>query len=146
MRKITLILSLVVLSLPAFAQTDDDRSAVKQAALDYVEGVYEVNPEKIERAVHPDLVKRGFYVEKDKPGYLPHTMTFAQLVELSKTYNKKGGIPKDAVKEVVVSDQTASAKVTAIWGFDYLQLAKYDGKWQIINILWQTPMKKAKAN
>jgi Putative lumazine-binding len=145
MRVFYILAIVLVFVLTGFSQTDEDRAAVKQAALDYVEGVYEVNPAKIERSVHPDLVKRGFYTEKDKPGYAPHTMTFAQLVELSKNYNKKGSIPKDAVKEAViyeVSDQTASAKVTAVWGFDYLQLAKYDGKWKIINILWQTPVKK----
>ena len=72
-------------------------------------------------------------------------MTFNELVELTKNYNKKGTIPKDAPKEVVVyevSDQTASAKVTAVWGIDYLHLAKYEGKWKIINILWQSPPKK----
>lgn len=74
-------------------------------------------------------------------------MTFAQLVELSKNYNKNGSIPKDAPKEVVVfdvEDQTASVKVTAVWGIDYMHLAKYDGKWKIINILWQTPSKRSK--
>jgi hypothetical protein len=41
------------------------------------------------------------------------------------------------VKVFDVADQTASAKVTAMWGIDYLQLAKYEGRWKIINILWQ---------
>jgi hypothetical protein len=128
------------------AQTDDG-TAVKQAAMDYIEGVYNVNPAQIERSIHPNLVKRGFFIKKDESVYSPHTMTFAELVELSKNYNKKGNLPKDAPKEVViyeVSDQTASAKVTAVWGIDYLHLAKYDGKWKIINILWQTPPKKSK--
>jgi hypothetical protein len=74
-------------------------------------------------------------------------MTFAQLIDLTKSYNKNGQVPEDAPKEVVVfdiADQTASAKVTAIWGIDYLHLAKYEGKWKIINILWQTPPKKNK--
>lgn len=127
------------------AQTDEDRNEVKQAALDYVEGVYEVNPSRIERSVHPDLVKRGFFIKKGETAYSPSAMTFAQLVELSKNYNKSGKLPKDAPKEVVVfdvSDQTASVKVTAIWGIDYMHLAKYDGRWKIINILWQSPPKK----
>jgi hypothetical protein len=29
--------------------------------------------------------------------------------------------------------------VTALWGIDYMHLAKYDGKWKIVNILWQEP-------
>jgi len=130
--------------LNVFAQTDEDRRAVRQACLDYVEAIYEVNPSKAERSVHTELVKRGFFIKKNETVYSPHTMTFAELVELAKNYNKKGQLAKDAVKEVVVfevADQTASAKVTAVWGIDYIHLAKYEGTWKIINILWQTPPK-----
>jgi hypothetical protein len=145
MKVISLFILISAFGLTAFAQTDEDRSAVRQACLDYVESVYEVNPAKVERSVHPDLAKRGFFIKKGETVYSPHVMTFTELVELSKNYNKKGQITKDAVKEVVVfevSDQTASAKVTAVWGIDYLHLAKYEGKWKIINILWQSPPKK----
>ena len=125
----------------AFAQTDADREAVRQAALDYVEGIYEVSPQRIERSVHPDLVKRGFYIKKGETVYSPSPMNFTELVNLSKTYNKSGKLPKTAPKEVVifdVLDQTASVKLTAVWGIDYMHLAKYDGKWMIVNILWQS--------
>ena len=128
----------------AFAQTDADREGVRQAALDYVEGVYEVAPQRIERSVHQDLVKRGFYIKKGDDAYSFSPMTFAELVNLSKTYNKSGKLPKTAPKEVVVLDvldQTASVKLTAVWGIDYMHLAKYDGKWMILNILWQSPPK-----
>lgn len=146
MKNIALLFVLVsAFCFSSNAQTDEDRSEIKQAALDYVEGVYEVNASKIERSVHPELVKRGFFIKKNETAYSPHAMTFAELVELSKNYNKSGKLAKDAPKEVVVfdvSDQTASVKVTAIWGIDYMHLAKYDGKWKIINILWQSPPKK----
>jgi hypothetical protein len=45
-----------------------------------------------------------------------------------------------------VNDQTASAKVTAQWGLDYLLLAKYEGRWKIIEIVWQSPPKKPGTN
>ncbi|CAN5708476.1 hypothetical protein BH18ACI4_BH18ACI4_06090 [soil metagenome] len=129
------------------AQSSGEPEAVRQAVLDYVEGVYEVSPTRIERSTHPDLAKRGFLIKKGETVYSRHTMTFPQLVELSNNYNKDGHVPKDAPKEVVVydiSDQTASAKLTAVWGIDYIHLAKYDGKWKIINVLWQTPPKSTK--
>lgn len=147
MKAFGLLFLILAFTFTVTAQTDEDRNEVRQAALDYVESVYEVNPSKAERSVHPELVKRGFFIKKDDTAYSPHTMTFAQLIDLTKSYNKNGQIPKDAPKEVVVfdvADQTASAKVTAIWGIDYLHLAKYEGKWKIINILWQTPPKKSK--
>ena len=146
MRRIVVSVALVLsMSVAAAAQSDAEREAVRQAVLDYVEGVYEVAPERIERSVHPELAKRGFFVKKGETAYSPHTMTYAQLVELAKNYNKNGRVPKDAPKEVVVfdiTDQTASVKLTAVWGIDYMHLAKYDGRWKIINVLWQTPPKK----
>ena len=148
MKKLLILFLLAfALSFSANAQTNEDKEAVRQAALDYIESIYEVNPAKAERSVHPDLAKRGFFLKQGGTAYTPLTMTFTQLVELAKSYNKNGRVPKDAPKEVViyeVLDQTASAKVIASWGIDYLHLAKYDGKWKIINVLWQSLPKQNK--
>ena len=142
MRKLILLIAAVVLMpAAAAAQTDADREAVRQAVLDYVEGIYEVTPARIERSVHPELAKRGFFVKKGETAYSSAVMTYQQLVELAASYNKQGRVPKDAPKEVVIfeiSDQTASAKLTAVWGIDYIHLAKYEGKWKFVNVLWQT--------
>ncbi len=123
------------------AQTPDDGEAVKQAVLDYVEALYEADAARIERSVHKDLFKLGF--ERDKEGtYKPYRMTYQELYDLAGRWNKNGRIPKTSKKEIIVydvSDQTASAKLTAMWGIDYLHLAKFDGKWMITDILWQTP-------
>lgn len=113
--------------------------AIRQALLDYVEGIYEVDPTRIQRSVHPSLHKGGFFAQENG-SYGFTSMTFAELVELSKHYNEDEKMPKDAPKEIViydVLDQIATAKLTAWWGIDYMQLAKYDGRWMIVNILWQ---------
>jgi hypothetical protein len=146
MKRTVILIAAFVIALPLVtsAQSDKEREAVKQAVLDYVEGVYEVKPERIERSVHPDLAKRGFFIKKGESVYSPHVMTYQELVDLAKNYNKNGRVPKDAPKEIVifdVSDQTATIKLTAVWGIDYMHLAKYDGKWKIINVLWQSPPK-----
>ncbi len=39
----------------AAAQTASDKDAVRQAALDYVEGIYTVDTSRIERSVHKNL-------------------------------------------------------------------------------------------
>ena len=125
----------------AAAQAPDDREAVKQAVLDYVEALYEADSSRIERSVHRDLFKLGF--ERDKEGtYKPYRMTYQELYDLAGRWNKTGRVPKNSKKEIVVydvADQTAAAKLTAMWGIDYLHLAKFDGKWMITDILWQTP-------
>ncbi|MGH9835789.1 MAG: nuclear transport factor 2 family protein [Blastocatellia bacterium] len=133
----------------AQAQTNADREAVRQAALDYVEGIYNVDPSRIERSVHPKLAKLGFYRGPKDEAYRPgSTMTFERLIEVAKSYNKEGKLPKDAPKEVTVLDlldQTATVKLVAEWGIDYMHLAKFDGKWMIVNVLWQSPPKKPVA-
>jgi hypothetical protein len=148
MKKLFLLIAAFTLALPAasIAQSPADKEGVRQAVLDYVEGVYDVDPSRIERSVHPDLMKRGFFKRNDESSYRTGQMTFTQLVELSKTWNKERKLQKDAPKEITVLDvldQTASAKLVAAWGIDYFHLAKYDGKWKIINVLWQTHPKKA---
>ena len=32
-----------------------------------------------------------------------------------------------------------AAKVTAWWGTDYLLLGKFDGRWMIRDVLWESP-------
>ncbi len=119
----------------------DDKDAIRRTVLDYVEGVYEVDPSKIERGVHPELAKRGFFAKRGETAYAEYKMTFAELVELSKKYYAKTKPPQNAPKEIAifdVLDKTASVKLTAARGVDYIHLAKYDGKWMIVNVLWQS--------
>ena len=145
-----LLIAFAALLLPSTttAQTAADKDAVRQAALDYVEGVYQVDPSRIERSVHKNLTKRGFWREPAEAAYRPESvMTFDQLMKLTAAWNKDG--KRDtSIKQVEVLDvldQTASAKIVAMWGIDYMHLAKYDGRWQIINIVWQAHPPKSQA-
>ncbi len=64
--------ALLALSMPstgAAAANKADEDAVRQAVLDYVEGVYNVDPSRIERSVHPRLAKIGFYRSAADPTY-----------------------------------------------------------------------------
>ena len=130
------------------AQAPSDRESVRQAALDYVEGIYNVQPERIQRSVHPTLVKRGFYKKDATAPYVEMPMTYEQLVALAGNWNK-GGKRDTSVKDVTVLDvldQTATAKVTAAWGIDYMLLGKYDGQWKIVQILWQSHPPKSSTS
>ena len=133
-------MTILTATFGASAQAPADRDAVRQAALDYVEGIYNVQPERIERSVHPSLVKRGFYKKDAASPYAEMPMTYEQLVKLAASWNKDG--KRDtSIKDVAVLDvldQTAVAKVTASWGVDHMLLGKYDGRWKIVQILWQS--------
>jgi len=144
MARIWMALAVVVGLFPSAtagqATSAADRAAVQQAALDYVEGIYTTDTARIERSVHPLLTKRGFWRDTVTAPWGPQTtMTYDQLIALTKTWNadKKRDTTIKRVDVFDVLDQTATAKVTAMWGIDYLHLAKYDGRWKIINIVWQ---------
>jgi hypothetical protein len=137
-----LLLALVPVS-PLSAQANTDRAAVERAVLDYVEGFYEGDTTKLVRSVHPDVTKYGYYIPRDSTRYLGEAMPFAEFLAYARGIKARGRpAPADAPKRVEVFDvqnQTASAKLTAWWGTDYLLLAKYDGRWMIRQVLWQSP-------
>ena len=124
---------------PARAQTSEDTAAIKATALDYIEGWYEGNAERMERALHPKLVKRIF--EKNRAGELAlDEMTAAQLVEGTRRGGGKKTPSEKQQKDVTVLDvfqNAASVKVVASDWIDYMQMAKVDGRWVIVNVLWE---------
>jgi hypothetical protein len=144
MRRLTGILLALTLLVPttALAQTASDRAGVRQAATDYVEALYQVDSMRVVRSVHPELVKYGYHTNDGS--YRGTPMTYAELKQLAVNWNKdqRRVDPDTATKEVFVLDvldKTASAKIVARWGIDYMHLAKVDGTWMIRQILWQSP-------
>jgi len=120
-----------------------DYQAVNVAILDYVEGIYLVDSSRIARSVHPELRKRGYWFDKKNKAYNDNLdMTYTQLKNLAASWNKDGKNANNQTVKIIeifdVNDRTATAKLTAAWGIDYFHLAKLDGKWQIMNVLWQS--------
>ena len=132
----------VALLVPAtsFAQNAKDRAGAERAALDYLEGFYEGSTEKLSRSVHPEVLKFGFYMEDGEYHRAP--MSFDEMLGYATRVKEREDFPDaNAPKRVElldVLDQTAVAKVYAWWGTDYLTMAKYDGEWKIVQVLWQS--------
>jgi hypothetical protein len=120
-----------------------DADGVTRAARDYLEGFYEGDSTKIVRSISPTVVKYGYYVPKGDSTYHGEAMTFAEMLDYVRKVKARGRpVPATAPREVSlfeVLDQTATAKVVAWWGTDYLHLAKIDGRWMITQVIWQTP-------
>ena len=137
---------LLILMLPAGlaqAQTESEQQGVHDAVLDYLEALYNAQPERIERSVSPELVKFGWWRQGPTEDYRGSPMTYDQLYALAGSWNvdNRQEIDEDTPSEIVVLDvldQTAAAKLTAAWGIDYFQLEKVEGKWMIRHVLWQS--------
>lgn len=129
-----------VLAPAGQAQTPADRDGVRQAVLDYVEGFYLGDSTRFLRSVRPEVDKFGFWQEGGS--YRGGPFAWKQFFELARRVKEgQQRTPPDAPKEIElldVQDQTAAAKLTAYWGTDYFLLAKYDGRWMIRHVLWQS--------
>ena len=145
MSAIGLIALATLLGRPVRAQTDD-REAVRRAVLDYVEGFYEGDSAKLARSVRPEIFKYGFWKARDSTRYAGEQMKYPEFFDYARGVKRNNRqAPPTAPKTVEVYDvqnQTASAKLTAFWGTDYLLLGKYDGKWMISSVLWQSPERR----
>ena len=148
MRRLAVRLALLAALAPAplLAQSTADSAAVRRAALDYVEGFYEGDTTKLVRALRPDFAKSGRARSGSERSYRDSRMSWDQAMAFARRVRAgTTRTPAGAPKEVVlydVQDQTASAKVRAWWGTDYLLLAKDDGRWVITHVLWQSFPKK----
>jgi hypothetical protein len=132
----------LTLHAQANENTASDEAGIRLAILDYAESAYEVEPERVGRSVHPSLRKIGYWKRSESDPYVEATMTYEELRELASRWNKDGRVdPEMARKDITIFDildKTATAKLEAEWGIDYFHLAKLDGKWMIMNVMWQT--------
>ena len=124
------------------ASDDGDKAAVRQAVLNYANSAYDVRPDLVERSVHPKLQKIGYVLRDDTKKYRELWMNFYELKELVAGWNKEGRFDTTTarrdVKVLDLLDKTAVARLDAEWGIDFFQLAKIDGEWKIMNVIWQT--------
>jgi Putative lumazine-binding len=123
----------------AGAQTAADSTGIRQAALDYIDGWYAGDAARMERAVHPELAKR--IVRTDSLG----RSTLGQQSAMTLVQNTRNGGGKDTpaadrhddVRILDIYQNAAVARVDASSWVDYLELAKWRGRWVIVNVLWE---------
>lgn len=120
-----------------------DQVAVRAACQDYINSFYKADTTLAYRSIHPSLRKVGYYYNEADGQYSSQLeMPFRDLISLASEWNiagdKTDATSPQSINLFEVSDKTATAKVTAVWGIDYLSLAKVDGKWMIMNVLWQS--------
>ena len=139
-------LALLLAAGTAQAQSAADREAIKQTALDYIEGYYEGNAERMERALHPDLAKRIVRTDSTTGKNKLENMTAQRLVQITQMRQGRPTPKEKQQKDVTILDvfeNAATVKIVAADWIDYLHVSKFDGRWVIVNVLWEMkPVKK----
>jgi Putative lumazine-binding len=128
--------------------SDEDRQAITQTALDYVEGWYEANPERMERALHPDLAKRVVFSDGKGRSRLDQ-MSAMGLVQGVKRGGGKDTPKEKQQKDITILDvfgNAASVKAEMAGWIDYMHIAKVNGRWLIVNVLWELKRRPEQTN
>jgi hypothetical protein len=120
--------------------SEADLAAIKQTALDYIEGWYEGSAERMERALHPELAKR-IVITDPKSGRSRLDQMGAMTLTLGTRSRASNPTPKEKRQNDVtvldVFENAASVKIVATDWIDYLHVAKFNGRWVIVNVLWE---------
>ena len=120
-------------------QSVSDSAGIRQAALDYIQGWYAGDATRMEGALHPELAKR--IVRSDSLGNFRLDQQSAMtLVQNTRRGGGKDTPAADRHEDVRILDiyrNAASVRIDASYWIDYLQLAKWRGRWVIINVLWE---------
>lgn len=134
-----LLLSAFSVACHAGAPSMADRKAIIRTALDFEEGWYTADADRMARALHPVFVMRHVGTDEQRHvSILTQDIDAPELISL--TRQGKGRVPAGRQRhDVTVLDtfsNAATAKIVAWYGVDYLQLAKWNGRWVIVNVLW----------
>jgi hypothetical protein len=135
-----LLLAALAVPVAARAQSAADSAAIRATALDYVEGWYDGNAERMSRAVHPELVKRIVVSDTATKRSVIQGMGATALVNGARRGWGKETPAARRQKDVTILDifgNAASVKAVMADWIDYLQIAKVDGRWVIVNVLWE---------
>lgn len=150
MQKIILTLAVIFLVCAGSATaqiSEADSAAIKQTALDYAEGWYEGNAERMEKSLHPKLAKR---IARTNP---QGQTALGDMSAMELVQGTRGGFGKqtpkaEQQKDVTILDVLGSAATVKLemrdW-VDYMHIAKFNGRWVIVNVLWEMKPKKDEA-
>jgi len=132
--------AVAVLSGAARAQSAADSAGIRAAAMDYIEGWYAGDAARMEKALHPELAKR--VVTTDSRSGRSQLESIGAMTLVDRTRAGGGSrTPKERQQKdytlLDVFNNAAVAKVVASDWIDYLELAKWNGRWVIVNVLWE---------
>ena len=136
---LTLLMATAFTAPGLSAQTAEDSSGIRAAALDYIEGWYSGNGDRMARALHPELAKRIMYTDTAGNTWI-RDMGATELVRGTRSGGGSRTPAAQQRKDVRILDvfqNAASVRVDASTWIDYLHLVKWRGQWVILNVLWE---------
>jgi hypothetical protein len=121
-------------------QQADDLTEIRQAALDYAQGWYEGDADRMRRSLHPELAKRAILSDPQTGEERFHHLSQQQMVAKTAQGGGRDDAPADkryyAVSVLDIYGDIATVRADTYEYVDYLHLARSQGRWLIVNVLW----------
>ncbi len=125
---------------PAAAQAAADSAAIRATALDYIDGWWSGDATRMAAALYPELVKRIRNADATGAREWIDQQGASRLVMGT---GRGGGREtpvasrRSDVRILDVFQHTASVRVDAGAWVDYMHLVRWQGRWVILNVLWE---------
>lgn len=139
MSAFSLVFAAAAAVVPGPASVDPAiRTAIEATCFDYVDGQLEGNPDRVARALHPDLAKRAVIGDTPYERLGLRRMSKEELVGLTrngalKTPNERWD---RSCRVLDVTGNAASVRLETPWFVDYFHMGKFEERWIIVNALW----------
>ena len=118
-----------------------DSSEIRQQSLGYIEALQQLNPKLMDRVLNDSLNKITIGYDRNKMKQFGKATTKTQMIEFAKHWNKTGTKfpfnPENKIKILDIYNRIATVKLVSDNWVEYLQLIKLDGRWEIMNLIWQ---------
>jgi ketosteroid isomerase-like protein len=116
--------------------TATDRELITETVRDYFEGWYDGDVERMDRALHSDLVKRG--AGQDGPNSL-RISTKERMLELTALgEGREDGADRSLdIRIEDATEDTASVTVRSAVYHEYVHLVRTAAGWKVANALWR---------
>lgn len=122
--------------------TQEDFDAIWKATLDYVDGWYSGDVERMRRCLHPDLVKRTVARDPDRGTWVLNRHTSAEMMVAFTEEGGGTGVPEShRLYQITIVDifkHISMVKCVSPQYVDYIQMANIDDRgWLIVNVIWE---------
>ena len=140
--KLSALLFLVSFTIGTVYGQSPDEKAVKECALNYLEGWYSADTARMALALSKDLAKKGF-LENPQTGELHIApASYDQMLQwVGQKPDQLAQNPdiKMEVHLIEIGANIAMVKTITPDFIDYLHMARVDGQWKIYNAVWERP-------
>ncbi|HUP90386.1 MAG TPA: nuclear transport factor 2 family protein [Longimicrobiales bacterium] len=129
----------IAMAAKAEAQTAQDSADIRATALNYVNGWYAGDGARMESSLHPELAKRIVTTNAGGQSRLDQ-MSALSLVSGTRSNGGNTTPPDKQVRDIKILDifeNTASVRADMSGWIDYMHIARANGRWVIVNVLWE---------